>query len=71
MVINNKRRITLLDVFRGINMNWKEWNDKRKSYTERCIDYIQAKLYLDDYQMMWLMWWDGFVVGILLWIIFS
>ena len=52
-------------------MNWKEWNDKRKSYTERCIDYIQAKLYLDDYQMMWLMWWDGFVVGILLWIIFS
>ena len=52
-------------------MNLKQWNDKRKSLTERWIDYIQAKLYLDDYQMMWLMWWDGLVVGILLWIIFG
>ena len=52
-------------------MNWQEWNNKRKGFTERCLDYDQARLNIDDYQMMWLMWVDGLVVGILLWIIFG
>ncbi len=52
-------------------MNWQEWNDKRKGFMERCIDTVQAKLYLDDYQMMWLMWWDGFLACFILWLIFG
>ena len=54
-------------------MNWKEWCSKRevKGYVNRCIDTVQRKLELDDYQMMWLMWWDGFLAGVILWLIFG
>ena len=52
-------------------MNWKDWIRNSEGLLERYTRSCQKWLGLNDYQMMWLMWWDGFIAGIILWLIFG